>query len=313
MLNTLNLNEIKPELINLTGVRLLVLFALLLEAPRSAEEINDYFEKNNYPKNIFSADTLRNDLNSLRNAGCKISRADKSNKFKYNLISHPFDLNIDIDLAKEISILYLKHYKKFSIKQLILLENLFKKLALYTTDENVSEFLLGISLIKNVDKNLLLDLYKACKNEQTITFTYNSPNTGKQNFSFLIEDFEFRSKKLYITGYSLTHKQNAFLLASKILSPITVHLKKDLIPDLTQTVIYELKNLAFNNYQIADNEKILKQENNKITIEYKSDNSFKLMQKLLSYGADIKILSPENIKNEYIKKLQEIQKAYLND
>ena len=82
MLNSLNLSDINPSLINLTGIRLLVLFSLLLESPKSAEEISEYFEQNNYPKENFSIDTLRNDINALKYAGCSITRADKSNHFK---------------------------------------------------------------------------------------------------------------------------------------------------------------------------------------------------------------------------------------
>ena len=112
MLNVLKLENIKPMLVNLTGVRLLVIFSLLLESPKTAEEINEYFEKNNYPKEIFSIDTLRNDLNALRYAGCDISRADKSNNFKYMIASHPFQLNIDMPQLKTCPPLYHHHLQE---------------------------------------------------------------------------------------------------------------------------------------------------------------------------------------------------------
>ncbi|MBR1680187.1 hypothetical protein IJ707_00165, partial [bacterium] len=153
MLNTLRLEDIKPESINLTGVRLLVLFSLLLESPKTADEINEYFERNNYPKDTFSTDTLRNDLNALRYAGCNITRADKSNNFKYTLTTHPFELFIDKDIAMSLYKLYNKSYKYLTVEQLIKIENLFCTLADYTSDDDTSEFLKGISLIKNIDKN----------------------------------------------------------------------------------------------------------------------------------------------------------------
>ena len=226
MENICKLSDVNPILINLTGVRLIVLFSFLLEAPRSAEEIYQHLQDYDYPKDGISIDTVRNDMNSLRQAGCVISRADKSNGFKYKLVSHPFELNIDMDLAKSLSKLYLKGIESYSIKHLLYLDELFIKLAKYTKDEDVAEYLLGISLIKNIDKDLLKDLYNAYLKEQSITFTYNAPNSGKQNIKFVIEYFEFRSKKLYVNGYSLTHQDKAFFLVSRIVAPITVHYKR---------------------------------------------------------------------------------------
>ena len=166
MLNSLKLEDIKPELINLTGVRLLVLFSLLIESPKTAEEISDYFEKNNYPKNIFSIDTLRNDMNALRSAGCKISRADKSNNFQYKLLSHPFEMTITMDLAKSFEKLYNNIFNRLTIQQLLLIENLFETISKYALDIETAEYLNGISLLKRLNKNILNDLVKAknCKN-----------------------------------------------------------------------------------------------------------------------------------------------------
>lgn len=310
MENKCKLSEINPILINLTGVRLIVLFSFLLDAPRSAEEIYKYLQDCDYPKDGISIDTVRNDMNSLRQAGCVVSRADKANGYKYKLISHPFELNIDMELAKALSKLYLKGIESYSVKFLIFLDNLFIKLAKYTKEDEVAEYLLGISLIKNVNKDLLKDLYNAYMQGQTITFTYNAPNSGKQEISFFIENFEIRSKKLYVNGYSLTHKNKAFYLVSRILSPITVHLKKETIENLTQTIKYELTNVAVSNYCKLENENIIEQDAKHLIIELTSDNEFKIIQRILAYGANCKILSPDSFKTKMIEILKSMEKAY---
>ncbi len=313
MLNSLKLEEIRPELINLTGVRLLVLFSLLLDSPKTAEEISDYFEKNNYPKSIFSIDTLRNDMNALRSAGCKISRADKSNNFQYKLLSHPFEMTINMALAKSFEKLYNNIYDRLSIQQLILIENLFENISKYTLDIETAEYLNGISLLKRLNKTILKDLIKAKNCRNKISFVYNAPNSGKQELEFYITNFEFRSKKLYINGYCPTFKDNSFLLVSKIVSPITFHLEKGLIEDLTKTVVLELKNASFLNYQQNENEKVIKKNSNSIKIEYKSDNEFKLLQKILAYGPDCTVLSPIDLKQTIKEKLKTMLEVYKND
>lgn len=310
MENLCNLSEINPTLINLTGVRLIVLFSFLLDAPRSAEEIYQYLRESDYPKEGISIDTVRNDMNSLRQAGCVISRADKSNGFKYKLISHPFELNIDLDLAEALAKLYYKGIESYTVKQLAFLDNLFIKLAKYTKEESVAEFLLGISIIKNIDKTLLKDLYNAYKNEKTVSFIYSAPNSGKQQIKFLIEDFEIRSKKLYVNGYSITHNAKAFFLVSKIKTPITVHLQKEVIKNLTQTVRYELRNNEVFKYCQIEKEKVIEKNKERIVIELTSDNEFKIIQRLLSYGANCKIISPNSIKEKMIETLKKMEQAY---
>lgn len=311
VLNTFSLEDIKPMLINLTGVRLLVIFSLLVESPKTAEEINDYFVKNNYPKDLFSSDTLRNDMNALRLAGCEISRADKHNDYRYNLISHPFELKIDMDFAKSLAKIYNRIYKDLKLRDLVLIEKLFNEFAKYTDSEETSEFLKGVSLIKNIKKDILSDLIKAQNSQGKIQFEYKSP-TGKSNIEFIVEDFEFRNKKLYIDGYSITHQNNSFLLVSKITSPITFFLKKEEIENATFKVVYELRNSARINFEEKDDEKVVKSAKDVLTVEFSTDNKFKLFQKILSYGANCVVISPSEIRQEVIEKLKVMREVYRN-
>lgn len=312
VLNSFKLEEIKPLLINLTGVRLLVIFSLLVESPKTAEEINDYFVQNNYPKDLFSSDTLRNDMNALRLAGCIISRADKHNDYKYNLISHPFELNIDMDFAKNLAKIYNRTYKDLKLRDLVLIENLFNELAKYTDNEETSEFLKGISLIKNIKKDTLRNLLNAQKSQGKIQFEYKSPK-GKSNIEFIVEDFEFRNKKLYINGYNITHQNNSFLLVSKIASPITFFLRKEEIENATFKVTYELRNNARINFEEKEDEKIIKSTKDVLTVEFSTDNKFKLIQKILSYGPNCVVISPTEIREEIIKKLKDMREVYRNE
>ena len=100
----------KSELnqISLTGMRAIVLLGLLIEAPRSLQEIREKFISLNIMEPEHSDDILRIDLNTLRFMGCEISRADSRSDGKYVMTKHPFALDIsekEIDLIK-------KAYKK---------------------------------------------------------------------------------------------------------------------------------------------------------------------------------------------------------
>lgn len=313
MINEMNFQLLKSGEISWTGLRLIIIFAALLEKPLSANEIQKYFEENHYPKNLFSKDTLRNDINALKLAGCEISRADKANNFKYNMISNPFNLQIDKEMAKSLYRVYDKIYKILNFEQLILLENLFEKFANYTKDKEIAEYLKGISLLSKIDKNLIMDLNSACLKNQEIEFDYKAPNSGLQKITMLAEDLEFRSKKLYITGYCFTYGSNSFLKVSNIQTPVIFHLNKSSVKDNIISIHYKLFGHAMMNFYPNNNEKILEKNENSILVEYKESNKFKIYQRLLAYGGDCEIISPDEIKEEIKSKLLKMLEMYKNE
>lgn len=316
MLNNLQLKDINPVIINLTGVRLLVLFALLAESPKSAEEINTYFKQNNYPKDLFSIDTLRNDLNALRNAGCTISRADKSSNFKYNLLSHPFELNIDKNMALSFSKIYNKYLKIIPLPYLIAIDNLLTLLSCHTKDNDSAEILKGISIIKNIDKDIIKTLASAIMHSRTVIFQYKAPYIGLVDYEFMPEKFEIRSKKLYIDGYLTNYKRSSFLPVSRITSKVTEKIIKQEPTSIKReiyTTIYELKNTAMLNFEENEEEKLIDTKEDKIIVEYKTDSFFKITQKVLSYGPNCTVLEPEGARIMIINTLLKMKDMYINE
>jgi len=314
MLNSLKLDTINPTIINLTGVRLLVIFSLLIESPKTAEEINEFFERNHYPKENFSIDTLRNDLNALRYAGCEITRADKTNNFKYKLASHPFELNISMQTVENLAQMYDRIYNSLNIDQLISLENLFNTIAIYTKNEDVSEYIKGISLLKDINKDTLKTLLHAEKNKYTISFEYKSPYSGILNYKFKSIYLNFRSKKLYINGFNCTYNNKfSFLPVTNINSPITIHIEDNYVDSEEIKVIYELKNEAMQNFQESFNERIIEQHSNKIVVEHIAYEYFKLNQKILEYGPNCTVISPNDVREYTISTLKQMYEVYKND
>ena len=314
MLNTLNLQNIDYSTVNLTGIRLLLIFSLLLDSPKTSDEINEYFKNNNYPNDIFSIDTLRNDINTLRIAGCEITRADRTNQYKYNLLSHPFELNIDWAIAESLLNLYMRVYDSLTIRQLISLENLFNKLSIYTKDEDIAEYLRGISLLKDINKDILKTLLKATECNYTVSFDYNAPYSGVLNYKFKICSLSFRSQKLYLNGYNITYNNKySFLPIDNIISPITIHIDDDSINSYQIKVIYELKDLAMINFVEKPDEKIIEKQQDKLLVEYTANEYFKLNQKILEYGPNCTVIYPESVRNYTISTLKQMYEVYSNE
>ena len=102
-------------------------------------------------------------------------------------------------------------------------------------------------------------------------------------------------------------------MVSKIASPITFFLRKEEIENATFKVTYELRNNARINFEEKEDEKIIKSTKDVLTVEFSTDNKFKLIQKILSYGPNCVVISPTEIREEIIKKLKDMREVYINE
>ena len=309
-------NIVNCNLMSLTGFRTLVILGLLIESPKSNDEINEYFFNHQYIKERFSNDTLRIYIHSLRAIGCEITRADKTNNNRYKLVSHPFDYDIPKSQLKALTKLYKSFYDKVDVSQVIDLENLFKKLSTLVNNEHTKISLENISLLKNIDRNILYDLLIHCKKKNQITFLYNSPKSGAKEIEIIADKLSFKSSdklsdKLYLFGNNLTHKEYSYFAVDRILKICSIKLLKNEEDFPSIKVIYELK-IYNNDYKLDTDEKIIQKSEDKLVIEVNSKNEFSLMQRILYMADDCKILQPETFKLKLLDKLKVMEKSYEN-
>lgn len=304
-------NTVNCNLMSLTGYRTLVILRALMESPKTNDEINHCLLSNQYIKENFSSDTLRIYINSLRAIGCEITRANKSNNKKYELISHPFTYDIPKSQLKALTKLYKNLYDKVDVQDVIIIENFFKKISELAKDENTEEILQNMSILKYINKNILNNLLIHCKNKNQITFLYNSPKSGKKEIKIIADKLSFKSGKLYLWGTSLTHKEYSYFSVDRILNICSINILKGHENFLPITVVYELYNQN-NNYILESNEKIIEQTENKLIIEVTSKTEFELIQKILYQAGDCKIKSPESFKTKVLNKLKAMEASYEN-
>lgn len=301
-------NTVNCNLMSLTGYRTLVLLTLLMSAPKSNDEINDCFLNNQYIKEKFSNDTLRIYINSLRAIGCEITRADKSNNRKYELKSHPFDYDIPKGQLKALAKLYKNIYDKIDVREVIEVENFFKKLSSFVKNENTKEYLRNISMLKNIDELILKDLILHCKNKNQIVILYNSPKSGEKEIEVIADKLSFKSEKLYFWGDNITHAEHSYFRVERILKISNIKIKKSEEQFPLTKVIYELRNQ--NNYSPKSDETILEASNGKIIVEANAKNDFSLMQRILYMEEDCRVISPKSFKTELLNKLEVMKESY---
>ncbi|MDD3436692.1 MAG: hypothetical protein PHC64_06025 [Candidatus Gastranaerophilales bacterium] len=300
-------NTVNWNLMSLTGYRTLVILSALIESPKTNEEINEYLLNNQYIKEKFSNDTIRLYINSLREVGCKIVGANKSDDKKYKLISHPFDYDIPKSQLKAMAKLYKSISDKIDVKEIIEIETFLKKLSNIVKNEGTKETLKSISILKSININILKDLIVHCKNKNQIIFLYNSPKSGKKEIEIIADKLTFESNKIYLWGTNLTHREYSYFVVDRILKICSIKFLKIEEDFLPTTITYEIYNP---DYTPEADEMITEKKPDKLIIQVTSKNEFSLIQRVLHMADQCRVTQPEEFKTKLVKKLRAMEKNY---
>ena len=183
--------------ISLTGMRALVIVCLLVEAPRSLQEIRDEFLRLNILDEDSSNDILRIDLNTLRYMGWKISRATAKTNYKYVLLKQPFCLNLADDEIALLRKIYKRLRESNDINLLIKYDKLFQKIANKICDNDSKEKLLGLSIFKHFNTEMVKDLIIDAEYKNIVELEYSNPaRKSKSKKQVSVQRIVFKNDKL---------------------------------------------------------------------------------------------------------------------
>lgn len=301
----------KTELnqISLTGMRSIVLIGLLIVKPRSLEEIRKAFIDLGIMEDENSDDILRIDLNTLKVMGCEISRASRKTDFKYVLGKHPFTFKMEEDETKILKKVYNRIKENADIVTLLDFDDLFKKIASHVGEEQTREALLGISILKYYNIQLIRDLLTDCKEHNTLDVIYKKPTSNNESRKEInAQKVVFQNDKVYLYGYDL-EKQDSIILNIKRIRSIEGRRPQDenLEPKLKK-VKFLLK--GSRTEDLLENEQIIETKENGYIIEGKYYTDFIATQRVLSLGANCVVLEPVEFRNSVVNKIKEMRKIY---
>lgn len=306
----INMSTEDSSNVALTGVRAVAILAMLIESPKSLDEIIEKLVSFKHLKFSASKDTVRNDLNVLRKVGCNISNLYRARHKKYTVLSHFLEYSLD---KETIDVLYttyksVMHYLK--IEDIIKIEKLLIKLAAYTNSSYISEILRGLSITRSLNTELLTALYDLCKDKRRIIFLYNSHKSGISDFEIICDKLMLRNQKLYICGYCQEHKSYSFFLVKNIKKIIDVKEGNIGFQFPTTNLIYELKNPNEINFKPRFFETIIKETPEKIVVKVEHENDFILQQRILELGRRCTVISPEWFRDNIIETLNKMKDLY---
>lgn len=301
--------KVTYNLMSFTGFKALLVFSMLLEGPKSFEEIQECLENHPYLNEKVSKDTIRVYINSLKRIGCEINRTRGDDKVsRYFITAHPFELKITEEQQNSIMKIYKNLVKNMDIQDLLYMDNFFEKIGSYIKNEDFVFSLRKISPIKDIDKKLLSDLLDCCEKKQQIVIRYNSPNSGEKNIEIVADKIDISNNKVYLYGFGFEYQEYGLFLVSRIKYISEIKFAKTIIDNKNNIkVVYEI---TYDNFKPNDNEKILKQDGNFYIVEADTNNSFLLKQRLLSFGPACKIIKPDEFKEEFIQILKDMKAGY---
>lgn len=307
----LKTNTVTYNLMSFTGFKSLLIFSLLLEGPKSYNELQEILANHSYLHEAVSFDTLRIYLNSLREIGCKIVRIYNDGITRYAIDSHPFELNFDDKQIKSIIKIYKAISKSIDVSDLISLQQFFTKFSDYVKNEDLKIKLKNISPLNNIDPKLIENLIMYAKNNTEITVYYNSKISGAKNITILVDKLYINNGKLYVSGVNSEYDTYSSFLVSKIIKIVSVNLKNKILKAPEIVVQYEYFREDNEKFETLDNEKIIKQEGNNLLVEITSKNKFELTQRILFHAAKCKVVYPEDFKLHIISTLKKMKEEYI--
>ncbi|MBQ9246179.1 WYL domain-containing protein [bacterium] len=293
-----------------TGYRILLLLRVLIQKSCTVDELVDVVSNNPYVNKYASKDTIRMDINTLKAAGCVITRPSKANNYKYELLKHPFVFSLsDSELQTLINVRELLA-KNLTIDEIFVLNTLYSKIINLTFDEDKIDFIKNSSPLINIDKEIYNELSNPNILNKKLLIKYKSPKFGEEKFYIIPLKILYENEKVYLQCFNYKYNSVGLLNVERILKieSIDIHTNSDM--PMIYDVVYEVSNIRNKDFKLNDNEIILEQIENKIIIKAKVENEFIFVQRLLQLGTNFRIISPDFLKEKLVNKIKQIQKVY---
>lgn len=296
--------------ISLTGYRSLVVLKALIEKNRTIAELTEILKENKITSKSVSKDTVRLTVNTLKSAGCNITRPSKSNNYTYELLSHPFKLKISDEELQALIKLREKLSEESDKNEILTFNDICEKIVSLTEDKCQFALIKETEPFANANKKLLKTFSNPNLKNKRIKIVYNSAEKGDEEIDIIFKDITFETGKLYLNCYLFKYNSHGVLNFERIKEIKTIGLTNEIQIARTYDVEYSITGSSVINYEKEKYETIINQSNDKIIIRAEVENEFLFIQRLLLFGSDFKIISPDFFREKLINKIKKIQKEY---
>ena len=309
----INTKEVSYNAIFYSAFKALVVFNLLLDSPKTLDQISDFLSNLPHIKSKLSKDSLRVYINTFKKAGCtvekKLTKA-KRREYAYFIPENPFRPTINKIQAKKLFEIYEFIMYNLPFEELLNTDLLLQKFDFHFKDESFHELYLQQSLLKNFDLNLLKQLEQCCQENALVTVLYNSPRSGFKEIPIIAYKMRVHNYKLYLEGFGMEYKTEGIFLMDRILKITNIIPGEEV--EMPQEnffdIIFELYDPTA---EIMECEEIISENNDVRTVKHRTSNKVLTTHRFLQLADSCKILGPVEYKNEFIAALKSAREVYL--
>ena len=296
--------------ISLTAYRAIKILKLLMEKPSTSAEIIEVLKQDELTKRSISDDTLRITMNSLKAVGCKIARPCPKNDYRYILMEHPFKAKFN---SSEINLL--SQIRKYFLdccqwRTVIEINRLYDKLITPYCDEKALNLLNAKKPFVKIKPQILETFYSANLEKKEIVMTYATSSKKIEKINISSKQIFCEAGKLYIMGWYYKRNTYSYFNAEKILEIHSVENLKEPLKACDIKVLYKVTGEEVSTFVCNYDEKILEQNSEEILVECITTSEFKIVQRLLSFGCDFELISPDYIRQKLIEKIAKTKARY---
>ncbi|MDD3150875.1 MAG: WYL domain-containing protein [Candidatus Gastranaerophilales bacterium] len=305
----------KFDNISLTGFRCAKIFNLLLKTPCTYEEINQFLKTKANGLDDISKDSVTLYINTLRAIGCEIKRPSSKNNYKYVLIDHPFKLSLSsvflqefLNIRKHLSLCNNWNFIIDNDNFILKFIEIFDKETILRWNKMIKPKTSYFYTKEEIEKIKLLNKY--CAKKRRVGLIYISPEKGEKQMEIIARKIICENNTIYLSCLNKETDKILHLRIDRIKDIKTVSIasqEKKVVPIIVK---YKLTGTSAYLFEPENAEKIIKKNTNEIIIETKVYNEFNFIQKVLNYGNNCTLISPEHMKEQVLSKLNRILKSY---
>ena len=303
-------DKTKKFWISTTGYRTLLILKSLMEKNCTIDELVEIVKKDSITNKAVSKDTVRIAINTLKSAGCEILRPNKANAYKYQLVKHPFVLHIDENELQVLVRLREKLADEVKYTDVFTINDLYEKLISLTCNKNLEIYIKDTQPLKNVNRKVLDELSNPKLAGKKVQIKYLSPEFGEEDIDVIPQKVTYESGKIYLWCYIFKYNKNSMLSFERILKVNSINISQYFKKDSSYEVIYEVFGNSFASFKEKENEEIIEKNENSIKVRAVVDTEFLFIQRILLFGTDFKIISPDFFREKLINKIKLIRKGY---
>lgn len=296
--------------ISITGYRILLVLSALLQKDRSIDELIELLKKDEVTCKSVSRDTVRLTIKTLKSAGCEILRPAKSNEYKYSLISHPFSLNISDDELKYLSLLINRFSTEIKAQDVFVLNNVINKIISLTHNENSVNSIKNSAPLSKINYGIFKQISNPSIIGKKLSITYFSPKFNEEKLDIIPQRISYENGKLYLWCFTFKYNKYSLLDVERIIKINLISAFEKIDTVNSYEVVYKIFGDSVLDFKLDVNEEIIEKTKNYIVVKANVYQEFWFIQRMLLFGSDFKIISPDFFKQKLIDKIKKIKEWY---